>query len=48
VKVDNISETPISQFDSLILFIGKVDESLLIEAVTNERIKEAEAITEDC
>lgn len=48
VKVKEFQESRINANDSLVVFIGSVDEDLLSQAVTLEHIKEIENISEDC
>ncbi len=47
-KVGDIKNIPIKANDSLVLLIGSVNESLLSQAVTVERIKEVESTSIEC
>lgn len=47
-KVKNIKNYPIKAYDSLILFIGDVDEKLLSQSVTKERIENVEKTGVTC
>lgn len=49
-KVDNILEQPITQYESVIFFIGKNpdEQALLKKAVTVQRIKNVEKKSETC
>lgn len=47
-KVTGIKEYPIKAYDSMVLFIGNSDESLLSESVGIDHIKEVEKKSENC
>ncbi len=47
-KVDDIKDYPIKAYDSLVIFIGKVDTQLLDEAVTRDHILQIEKTSEIC
>lgn len=48
VKVYSFADLPIRPYDSVVIFIGAVDENHLKEGVTKEHIVQAEKKSEDC
>lgn len=48
LQTDDIKNTPIKAYDSAVIFVGKVDRSLLSQAVTVELIKNTESKSETC
>lgn len=47
-EVRDIFSYPINAYDSVTIFVGKTDKSSLKNAVTKNKIKEAEKTSEDC
>jgi len=47
-EVQNIKDTPIKAYDSVVMFVGTVDQKLLPQAVTIDHIKEVESTSETC
>lgn len=47
-EVQNIKDTPIKAYDSVVIFIGTVDKKLLSQAVTIGHIKQVESTSESC
>lgn len=47
-KISDLKSYPIKANDSAVIFIGKVDEKLLNQAVTADHIKEVESKSETC
>lgn len=47
-KIDDLKDQPIKAYDSLVIFIGKVDQNRLKEAVKKEHIVQEEKKSESC
>ena len=47
-KIDNLLDYQIKSYDSIVIFSGEVEESLLKNAVSKEQIIQAEKKTESC
>ena len=47
-QIQNIKDTPIKAYDSVVIFVGTVDKNLLSQAVTIDHIKEVESKSETC
>ncbi len=47
-KIENIKDSGIGENESVVIFLGKVDETLLNQAVTSDHIKEVADKSETC
>ncbi len=47
-EIGDFQNTPVKANDSLVIFVGKADQSLLSNAVTLDRIKEVESKSVEC
>ena len=47
-KTENILNEPIQSYESVVFFVGKVDEKKLKNSVTKDQIKKAEKNNETC